>query len=146
MRKKSNANRRAYTKKTNEIAELRRLVADSIKSTEEYKRSTEEYKKSTEEYKKKFEEYTRRVEEYSRRIEQYIQNSQKDWAKFKKELGNISNRMGTLIEDFIIPNIPSICKTLIGFEPDMIPARIERKKNGDFIEYDTISLVKTLLL
>ncbi|MDM8523295.1 hypothetical protein QUF80_07985 [Desulfococcaceae bacterium HSG8] len=54
-----------------------------------------------------------------------------DTKKFKKQTdkkwGELSNKMGTLVEDMVAPNIPEIIRTYFNDEPDFFGVRIKKR-------------------
>ena len=67
-----------------------------------------------------------------------------------KKWGDLSNKLGTLVEDFVIPNIPTIFKQLTGLEDlDRVAPRIKvrHSKNPKIRkEFDTVAIGGSFIL
>ncbi len=123
------------------------------KFKEEMRLSREDSKKEMQKFKEEMrlsrESSKKEMQEFKEEMRLSRENSKKEMQEFKNEMnkkwGELANRLGTLAEDFVAPNIPFIahkyfqCST----EPDFITARSMRKHSSDksrIREFDVIAV------
>ena len=59
--------------------------------------------------------------------------------QLNRRIGEVANKMGTLAEDMVAPNMPRVAKELFGCErPDFWGVRIKKRKGSENREYDVI--------
>jgi DNA repair exonuclease SbcCD ATPase subunit len=86
--------------------------------------------------------------ELDQRLEQSRLNEEEDHRQFRRELGQLSKKMGTLAEDIVAPSIPRLLKEVVGCEeePNLIGVRVRLHHKGRSIEYDVLALCGEYLL
>ncbi len=86
--------------------------------------------------------------ELDQRLEQSRINEKEDHKQFRRELGQLSKKMGTLAEDIVAPSIPRLLKEVVGCEeePGLIGVRMRLHHEGRSIEYDVLALCGEYLL
>ena len=85
------------------LSRLSEIVANYI---EDNRLAMERSEKSLEEYKESDRLAMERQEEANRKfIEDYKRESKEDFRKLHRELGHISNKMGTIVEDLVYPAV-----------------------------------------
>ncbi len=79
----------------------------------------------------------------------------KDWSKnqiilMNRQWGDLANKMGTLVEDIVAPNIPRIAKACFGCEDlDYFAVRVlkkSRKGDGRRREFDVIAVCEGIFI
>jgi len=79
----------------------------------------------------------------------------KDWSKnqiilMNRQWGDLANKMGTLVEDIVAPNIPRIARTCFGCEDlDYFAVRVRkksRKGDGRRREFDVIAVCEGIFI
>ncbi len=121
------------------LTELVALISRNEKRAEENrKRAEEDRKQRVEEDRKRAEEHQQCAEEDRKRAEKYWQRVAEDHRRTREELkqmnkqwGELANKMGTLVEDIVAPNLPRIAKELFGGEIDdfMLRRTVRNKKD-----------------
>ncbi len=75
---------------------------------------------------------------------------QRDRREMNRQWGDLANRLGTLVEDIVAPNIPGVLNRYFGVdEPDFLMVRARRKHPTDPSrrrEFDVIAVTPALLL
>ena len=91
----------------------------------------------------------------NRNIESIQQQIQQDLQEYKvmsnKRWGELANRLGTVVEDIVAPNLPSIAQQYFGCkEIDFFGLRIKRKnqidEKGPILEFDAILVCSNYLI
>jgi exonuclease VII large subunit len=83
------------------------------------------------------------------KFQQQMADSQKcndaGFAKLRQEMGNLSHRLGSLVEDLVAPSLPAILKQLVACPEDqeaLVNVRIRRRhpsQPGKMLEIDAIA-------
>ena len=148
---------------------LESALRDLIESTKEYRRNTDrdtrEMKKDTEalkeemkEFKDEMQEFKEEMREDSRLFKEEMRNDRKEMKEdsrlFKEEMRNdrkemnkhwgaLANKMGTVIEDLIVPGVKSVISKY--FEEEIVDFSVNRKKKAKDIqgEFDVIAASKS---
>jgi hypothetical protein len=66
-----------------------------------------------------------------------------DRKQMNREWGNLANKMGTIVEDIILPGFSGILKQYFGIEPDIILPRAQRRDPNDrsrMREFDVLAV------
>ena len=107
----------AHAQLRSEIAmkELKRTIEEETRKTEESRRKTEESHRKTEESHRKTEESRRLTEESHRLTEESLRKMEEGTRRMQKSWGDLANKMGTVAEDVVAPNIPRLAVEEFGF-------------------------------
>lgn len=85
-----------------------------------------------------------RAEQDRQRAEQDRQRSEQDRKNWNKKWSELSNKLGTIVEDIVAPNIPRIASELFGCEEVddlMVRRQVRNKKNPALRrEFDVIAV------
>ncbi|QVL51548.1 MAG: hypothetical protein KFB96_25795 [Thiocapsa sp.] len=69
----------------------------------------------------------------------YREEAERDRKSMNRQWGDLANRLGTLVEDIVAPNLPRVARDLLGCsQPDLFGLRLRRRFNGDSREYDAL--------
>lgn len=92
---------------------------------------------------------SREMEKFKKFIEQDIAESRAQRAEMNRKWGELANKMGTIVEDIVAPNIPTIAKQYFGVEEfnDFVPNYRRKYPNqkGRVREFDVIAVSETYL-
>ncbi len=73
--------------------------------------------------------------------------SERDRKEMNRQWGDLANRMGTLLEDIVAPNLPRVARQLLGCPtPDFFAIRVKRRFGGETREYDALVVCPDLVL
>lgn len=94
------------------------------------------------------EEFDRKLEEQKQRFDEELEKRHKKWEKeFKEEVrnmnkrwGEISNKLGTIVEDIIFPATEPVLSSYFKCEIDDLQLNRKKKKNGLKDEFDVIAV------
>jgi len=125
-------NDRAERRQEKAMAELRALIARiEQQRAEEARLRAEEDHKRAEEDRKRAEEDRKRAEEDRKRAEEDRKRAEEDRRNWNKKWGELSDKLGTIVEDIVAPNIPRIALELFGQEPDDLMVRRTVRNHRD---------------
>ena len=71
----------------------------------------------------------------------------RDRKRMNKQWGDLANRLGTLVEDIVAPNLPRVASELFGCDkPQLFSIRIVRRFDGETREYDAMVVCDQVVL
>lgn len=77
----------------------------------------------------------------------YREEAERDRKSMSRQWGELANRLGTLVEDIVAPNLPRVAKDLLGCPlPDLFGVRLRRRFGGDTREYDALLVCAEFVL
>jgi hypothetical protein len=136
--------------------ETKRLLAESTKETkrllaESGAEADRRITASAQRTERELDRLSQEMREFKKEMRAYTADLQATADTMKKQWGELSNRLGTLAEDFVTPSVPRILGTLVKrlegmdtFPPiDMSTVRLRRrhpKDRGRTQEYDVVAL------
>ncbi len=149
--KESQSMRKATDKNIEEFKkEAQSMIKASDKSIEEFKKEAQSMIKASD---KKIEESKKeaqsRTQDSDRKMEEFKEEMRQGRIDLNRKWGELANKMGTIVEDIVAPNISSIAKTYFGVEIlDFFGIRIQKTHPEDSSrrkEFDIIAVSKKYL-
>jgi hypothetical protein len=94
-------------------------------------------------------EFKDEMSEFKDEMSQFKTEQQRDTREMKRAWGELANKMGTIVEDIVVPNIPRILRDHFGVEElVMMAPRIRRRHPEDRArtrEFDVLALTEDTL-
>ncbi len=89
-----------------------------------------------------------RMEKRHQELIDFKDEMKNDRKQMNKQWGDLANRMGTVVEDIVRPNIPTICKEYFKCEPNIIMTRqfIRTPDKSQSAEFDIIAVCDDFVL
>jgi len=145
-----------------EMAVLNRKADERNKAAEERDRAAAERSRLADERMDRFQaemaELSRRADERNRLAEERMAQFEAEMREFKNEMraskreldkkwGDLANKMGTILEDIVAPNLPRLATEHFGFPviEDFMLRRL-RRREGRVKEYDAIVVGPTAVI
>jgi len=129
-----------------ELKELRKSLADSQQRTEqgfvELRKSLADSQQRNEQG---FQELRKDLADSQQRNDQGFKELRKKIADSRKELGQISHRLGTIVEDLVAPSLPRVFREIVKCPADvdvLINVRVRRRhpsQKGKMLEIDAMA-------
>lgn len=92
-------------------------------------------------------EFKDEMREFKDEMTAFKEESIRDRRQMNKQWGELANRLGTLVEDIVAPNLPRIVLELFGCgRPDLFAVRVVRRFGAETREYDAMVVCDTLVL
>jgi len=133
------SNQDGFAKSRQEMAEFRQQLADS------QKRNDAEFAK----FQQQMADSQKRNDAEFAKFQQQMADSQKrndvGFAKLRQEMGNLSHRLGSMVEDLVAPSLPGILKEVVACPEDqevVVNVRLRRRhpsQPGKMLEIDAIA-------
>jgi len=146
-----------YNSQMRTEAELREFKEEMRLYRERTEQDTQAFKNEMREFKDEMREFKDEMRLYRERTEQDTQAFKEEMQKFKEEnrqqiremnrqWGNLSNKLGTLVEDLVYPSLPRIIQETLGREIVRLVPRIrQRRPDGRLKEFDAMAETADLI-
>ena len=113
---------------------LESVLEKFIKSTQSTQTSLDRLSYEMLEFKNEMSEFKNEMSEFKNEMKAETDRRNKQW-------GELSNKLGTFVEDIIAPAVPGMIKKRFGCETERLMVRSRaRKKTGENIEYDVLAV------
>ncbi len=120
-----------------------RAEEDRLRAEEDRKRA-EEDRKRAEEDRKRADEDRKRAEEDRKRADEDRRRAEEDRKAWNRKWGDLANKLGTLVEDIVAPNLPRIARQSLGCErldDFMVRRQVRNKRDPEKRrEFDLIAV------
>jgi len=80
------------------------------------------------------------MREFKEDTKRYRENLDKTVSELRKQWGHLSNKLGTIVEDFFLPSIDLAIEKAFGVTVDDVSPRRYVRKNGRSLELDILAL------
>lgn len=108
----------------------------------EYQMKLDTFHDEMREFKDEMTDFKREMTDFKREMAEFKDEQRRDRREMNVKWGELANKMGTIVEDIVMPNLPGILKNHFGVEqPLMTAPRIRRRYPGDpsrLREFDAI--------
>jgi predicted nuclease with TOPRIM domain len=141
-----------YIVQTNKM--LNRMERDSIEfkmemkefkdEMKEFKDEMKEFKDEMKEFKDEMKEFKDEMKEFKDEMKEFKDETRNESKRMNLQWGHLANKMGTLVEDMVIPSLPSIIEGKFNLSiEDIQPRRKKRHpKTKEIKEYDCIIITE----
>jgi hypothetical protein len=118
--------------------EMKEFKDDSEKRSKDADRRMEEFKIEMKEFK---DDSEKRSKDADRRMEDFKAEMKEEHKKMNKQWGDLANKMGTIVEDIILPSVVPVLEKYFECEIESVVARVKRKKKAVNLrsEFDVIA-------
>jgi Sec-independent protein translocase protein TatA len=99
-----------------------------------------EFKDEMKEFKDEMKDFKDEMRGFKDEMKGYKDENDRIIRKMNRQWGELANKMGTLAEDIVAPNIPRIARELFGLgEPQFFAVRVKRRRDERNREFDVIA-------
>jgi hypothetical protein len=131
-----------------EMREFKDEMAAFKGEMSEFKDEMSEFKDEMREFKDEMREFKDEMREFKDEMREIKDETRADRKQMNREWGNLANKMGTIVEDIILPGFPGILKKYFGIEPDLVLVRARKRNPNDrsrMREFDILATSDTHL-
>ena len=125
-----------------EIDDLKHYMMELAYQTSKTDMNVLQLSKEMKDFKNEMKDFKNEMKEFKNEMKEYKNQSGKEIKEMNKQWGNLANKMGTVVEDIVVPAIRPLVEKY--FEEKVTDLMIRRKKNEKKIhlkgEYDAIAL------
>lgn len=131
------------------LTRLERMIERHIAQSEKNVQSAAQ---DTRDLNARLEQYTARADQDAQRltnqVEQYIARADQETHDLRKQMGELGNRLGTIVEDMIVPSIRRIAREELncGAEKLFLPRATATRADGRRREFDALYVGEKAIL
>jgi hypothetical protein len=119
------------------------LIQQLTRDVSDFKHEMSEFKKEMSDFKKEMSDFKKEMSDFKKEMSDFKREAEADRKRMNKAWGDLANRLGTIAEDVVAPNIRRLALDEFGFEQiDDFLVRPERRSrrgpNRVTMEYDII--------
>ena len=86
------------------------------------------------------------MSEFKDEMSAYKDENKLQIKEMNRQWGELSNKLGTMVEDLVYPSLPRIIDDVLGLQPERIWARLKQKRpDGRAKEFDAVALAGNLV-
>jgi Sec-independent protein translocase protein TatA len=113
----------------------------------EFKDEMREFKDEMREFKDEMRGFKDEMRGFKDEMRGFKDESRRERQQMNKQWGDLANRLGTLVEDIVAPNLPRVAAELFSCDqPDLFAVRVIRRFQGETREYDAIVVCPDVVL
>ncbi len=87
------------------------------------------------------------MREFKDEMREFKDENRRERQRMNRQWGDLANRLGTLVEDIVAPNLPRVAAELFACKiPDLFGVRVVRRFGGETREYDALLVCPDALL
>jgi len=115
-----------------EMREFREEMSD-------FKDEMKDFKDEMKEFKNEMSDFKDEMKEFKNEMTDFKDETRRDRQRMNKQWGDLANKMGTLVEDIVAPNLPRVAAELLGCDrPSLFAVRVVRHFDAETREYDAL--------
>jgi hypothetical protein len=101
------------------------------------------FERGIESFKNEMRDFKDEMSDFKNEMRESYKNQEEQTRKMNKQWGDLANRLGTLVEDLVIPGLPHIVSQKFNVKIERAMPRLKQGlKNGGIKEFDLIALSK----
>lgn len=110
----------------------------------DFKDEMQDFKDEMKVFKSEMQDFKSEMKEFKDKMLRFSEDSKEDRIRWYKQWGDLTNKLGSIVEDMVAPNIPGIARTYFGCEDlDFFGLRITKRNLRDKSksrEFDIIAM------
>ena len=126
------------------VSELERSLKELAYAQLRTERSLEELADELKEFKDEMSDFKDEMREFKNEMREFKNEGQRQSREMNKRWGDLANRLGTVVEDIVVPNVSGILARYFNTEePDLLMVRPRKKHSHDPVrrrEFDVIAI------
>jgi hypothetical protein len=119
---------------------MKELSYQTMRTEMELARLSQEmriFKDEMKDFKDEMKEFKDEMIEFKDEMKEFKTEAEKDRRDMNRKWGELANKMGTMVEDIVAPNLPRIASELLDCgEPEYVGERVRRRSGPRSAEYD----------
>jgi len=123
-----------------------RTEAELREFKEEMRRYRETTQQDTQAFKAEMLAFKEEMREFKDEMREFKEENREQTRKMNRQWGELSNKLGTLVEDLVYPSLSRIIQETLGREVlDLGPCRKRRLADGRVKEFDAVAVMADLI-
>jgi uncharacterized coiled-coil protein SlyX len=114
----------------------------------EFKGEMKDFKGEMKDFKGEMKDFKDEMGEFKNGVTRFQEESERDRKRMNRQWGQLANRLGTVVEDIVAPNLPRVARKLLGCGklPELFALRVQRAVGDRRREYDALLACEGVLL
>ncbi|MDM8517910.1 hypothetical protein QUF76_17070 [Desulfobacterales bacterium HSG16] len=100
----------AHLNQARNISNMGQNIAEQGQNIDRLEKSVEQLSVEMKEFKVEMKEFKDEMKEFKVEMKEFKKEAERDRKRMNKQWGELANKMGTLVEDIVAPNIPGVLK------------------------------------
>jgi hypothetical protein len=122
-----------------EVDDLRELLRDLAAQSMRTEISVNRLSIEMHEFKDEMRSFKDEMRVFKDEMTAFKEEAERDRKRMNKQWGELANKMGTIVEDIVAPNLPRVAKELLGCQrPELFSLRVVRHLGSETREYDAM--------
>jgi septal ring factor EnvC (AmiA/AmiB activator) len=122
-----------------EMSDFKDEMSDFKDEMRGFKDEMSDFKDEMRGFKDEMQRAQDRMDRYIEESKADREQSKADRRKMTRQWGELANRLGTVVEDIVAPNLPRVAKELFDCEvPELFGLRVRKHFDGETREYDAL--------
>ncbi|MEZ4860279.1 MAG: hypothetical protein R3C14_03200 [Caldilineaceae bacterium] len=133
------------------VTNLEELMAQLLVTVNRVDHQVEQLSMEMREFKDEMRDFKDEMSDFKDEMRDYKEESRLEIQKMRKQWGELSNRLGTMVEDLVAPSIGRILRTVVNCpeeQMDMVAIRVQQRRSNDNRqrEFDAIAVCGEYML
>ncbi len=130
-----------------EMKDFKDEMKDFKDEMKDFKDEMKDFKDEMKDFKDEMKDFKEEMKDFKEEMREYKEESRQTIKDMKKAWGELANKLGTLVEDIIIPGVNPVIKKYFNDEPYMIAPHLKKfiKAQGLRGEFDLVLLSETTI-
>jgi len=131
-----------FNKAYNSNEEFKREMKEFKNEMKEFKDEMKDFKNEMKDFKDEMKDFKNEMKEFKDEMKDFKDEVKLNIKDLNKKFGEMSRKLGTIVEDLVLPSMPRIIQEKFGFELEEFSINIKFKKEGRNQEFDAVGIYK----
>lgn len=130
-----------------EMREFKDEMREFKDEMREFKNEMSEFKDEMSQFKDEMSDFKDEMSDFKDEMRDFKDETRSDRRRMNKQWGDLANRLGTLVEDIVAPNLQRVAAELLGcLSPSLFAVRVVRHWGEETREYDALVVCEDAVL
>ncbi|MCU0587601.1 MAG: hypothetical protein MUF52_05530 [Syntrophobacteraceae bacterium] len=131
----------------NEMKDFKDEMLEFKGEMKDFKNEMKDFKDEMKDFKDEMLEFKGEMKDFKDEMKDFKDQAERDRRDMNRKWGELANKMGTMVEDIVAPNLPRVARELFGCgEPEWSGIRMVRRRGADTVEIDALVVCEGLVL
>jgi chromosome segregation ATPase len=129
-----------------EMSDFKQEMSEFKDEMKDFKDEMSEFKDEMKDFKDEMKDFKDEMSDFKDEMSAFKDETRREHRELNKKWGDMANRLGTIVEDLVVPSLPQIIEeTLMERIDDLSVRRKRRLPNGRSKEFDAIAVTPSLV-
>ena len=131
-----------FNKAYNSNEEFKREMKEFKNEMKDFKDEMKDFKDEMKDFKDEMKDFKDEMKDFKDEMKDFKDEVKLNIKDLNKKFGEMSRKLGTIVEDLVLPSMPRIIQEKFGFELEEFSINIKFKKEGRNQEFDAVGIYK----